>query len=385
MISRHKAMKVFASAVLVVVAVVAALVGKVSRGWHRSPARALTDGGNPAAPTAALSLDEHLVPIVRARVLFENRRIETSPDPLHALEAAPPHLEITPALWAALAYRTKEGLEPLGADELAKLAGPFASVWPAVLARFARDVADARDGKDGKDAPRLGENGVYELSPADGNAAARLLVPSTFSALPFVGDAVVALPHESRLLVADAANDASLEALATRLKELWDEEPCDTRVFRVARPGGAVSPFALRDLESSADQYDSARQRDVLQRKLGTADDAPFVASRKRLRNPQTEDEVAFVVQTEGVLTLLPAAGWVDFRAVDLTRHTATTLGCATWESAQALLGARWRQTPLWPARFETTGFPTKSELATMGCTQPALAPDLGVARSVAP
>jgi hypothetical protein len=378
-----RASKVFAASLLVVVAVVAAIAGQVWRGSRDSRTRTTTtDGGDVLTATRDRSVDEHLVPLVRARVLFENRRIEASPDPLHALVPAPPHVELTPALWASLAYRTKDGLEPLGEGELANLAGPFASVWPAVLARFARDVRDAQD------APVLGASGVFELSPADGNAAARLLVPSTFAGLPFAGDAVVALPHESRLLVADAASDASLDALANRLKQLWDEAPCDVRAFRVARHGDAgvaVTPFAWRDLESSADQYDATRQKEVLERKLGTGDDAPFLASVKRMRNPQTEEEVSFVVQTEEVRTLLAPAGWVDFRKVDLTRHTATTVGCATWESARTLLGARWRETPLWPPRYETLGFPTTEELAKMGCPQTALAYDLGVARTLPP
>ena len=178
--------------------------------------------------------------------------------------------------------------------------------------------------------------------------------------------------------------------MAARVKRVRTE-PDQGAELRATSAG--ITPFVpppnsptrarFEDLRRSADQRDERLQREQLRRRLDDKESAPFVASVIRTKDPESGEELAFVVHTEETPSLLPRADWVIFRRVDLTKRTATTLACGPWDKVAAMMKGRWKETPFRPARWLATEHPTKKELATLGCEQPVLAHDLNVARSV--
>jgi hypothetical protein len=148
-------------------------------------------------------------------------------------------------------------------------------------------------------------------------------------------------------------------------------------------PPSAPAYAKFADLRAAAAQRDEKLRREALREKFGEREDVPFVASLMRLGNQARTEEVSFVVHTENTPTLLPRAEWVVFRRVDLAKKTATTLACGRWDAVYEPMQARWKETPLWPRRWLATDLPTEAELRQLGCANPLLAADMGVARSI--
>jgi hypothetical protein len=237
--------------------------------------------------------------------------------------------------------------------------------------------------------PTRAAEGLYELRFGDENDSARVLRPEVFAPLDLRGDPVVATPKQDLLLVCGADDVGGLRALLDRLVALEEDGAQNVRLVRLHE--GRITPLQLEashplrsrlaDLQRSADQRDAELQQEALAARLGDSDDVPFVASVKRMGNARTGEELSFVVHTEDTPTLLPRADFVVFRRVDLEKKTATTLACAPWATALALMRGRWKTTPLYPTRWLATELPTQQELQQLGCRQPQLAIDLGVAR----
>jgi hypothetical protein len=143
----------------------------------------------------------------------------------------------------------------------------------------------------------------------------------------------------------------------------------------------AANASLLDDLEASVAQRDELLQRRALQKRYGDREDTPFVATPMRARNPETGDEIAFVVHSEQVTTLLARTDWIVFRRVDVEKKTTTTLACGRWDRVFAMMKNRWKETPLRPPRWLATDLPSAAELRQLGCAHPVLRMDLGVAR----
>lgn len=336
----------------------------------------------PRLPETFAEAEPKLVPVVRERIDYELARIMTSRAPMNDLGPEPPHVALTDELWGVLAYETDDQFVRLDAAALQRWNVKFDDVWPKALARLTeRSTTFTKDDTEGLRVLRFG----------DDNDSARVLVPGVFAQLGLAGDAVVGMPKEDVLLVAPIENDAAVSALMDRLVEEWDRGAPTLRIVRVGR--GKTVPFLLgtshplhaklADLVASADQRDEELQREALKDKLGEGEEAPYVATRKRVRNDQTHEELSFVVHTEDTPTLLPQAEYVVFRRVDLTKKTATTLACGPWDKVYAMMKGRWKETPLRPARWMATDLPTADELRKLGCEHPVLRLDMGIARPV--
>jgi hypothetical protein len=339
----------------------------------------------PALPATFAEAAPKLVPLVRERIDYELARIMASKAPIRDLGPEPPHVALTDDLWGVLAYETDDQFVRLDGAALARWNVRFDDVWPKALARLAERSSTFTQDDAGS------QNGLHVLRFGDDNDSARVLVPGVFAQLGLGGDAVVGMPKEDVLLVAPAQDDAAVGALMDRLVEEWDRGAPSLRIVRVGN--GKTAPFVvstshplhakLADLVASADQRDEELQREALKDKLGEGEDAPYVAARKRVRNDQTQEELSFVVHTEETPTLLPQAEWVVFRRVDLTKKTATTLACGTWDKVYAMMKGRWKDTPLRPARWLATDLPSAEELRKLGCEHPVLRLDMGIARPV--
>lgn len=329
--------------------------------------RAATIKGLPLPATLA-EAEPHLVPIVRERIGFEVARIFASKNPEKELPPEPPHVTLTDDLWGVLAYETDEQFLRLDAATLTRWNARFEELWPKAIQRL-----EAKSGSFIEPSRR----GIREIDFNDENDSARVLLPSVFAKLAIGGDAVVAIPKDDLFLLV-AANDApGVDALVERVTREWDRGGQNSRLFRVD-PGGAIGPFldpraSVVDLVHAAEQRDEELQREALRSHYGDAEDAPFVATLKRMKNPTTNDELRFAVHTENTPTLLPKADWIVYRRVDLTNHTASTLACGTWDRVYALMKTRWKETPLHPKRWLANDLPTPKELADLGCDNPAL------------
>jgi hypothetical protein len=334
----------------------------------------------PELPASLAEARPRIVAVVRERIGVEVARIYAAPDPLVSLPPAPPHVAVTDELWGLLAYETEDQFVRLDAAALGRWGVSFADLWPEAVTKLAaRAPTSTRE-----------SGGLHELRFDDENESARLLVPATFASLPLQGDPVVASPRQDLLIVAGADDEEGLHALFERLRTEWDDGAQSLRVVRLQ--GGHVVPFdlepshplhaELRDLQDTADQRDARLEGEALAARLDDAGDAPFVASVKRFSNVDGDEEVSFVVQTEGVPTLLPRADFVVFRGVDVEKKTATTLACAPWAKAIATMRERWKVLPLSPQRWLATDLPTKQELQRLGCPHPALRMGLGRAVS---
>lgn len=337
-------------------------------------------------PATFAEADPAIVPLVRERIDYEIARIMASPKPLVELVPEPPHVALTDALWGVLAYETEDQFVRLDAAALARWKVSFDDAWRGALERLAARGTKTVPAETGGAA-----GGVREIAFGDGNDTARVLVPRTISLPALAGDAVFAMPKEDLLLVAGADDTAGLRMLAERLVVEWDRGAQNAHLLRIR--DGKAAPFLVdashplhakfADLQASADQRDEELQRDALKERLGEGEDAPFVASIKRVGNEKTHEEFAFVVHTEETPTVLPRADFVVFRRVDLTAKTATTLACGAWDTVFAMMKGRWKETPLRPARWLATELPTAEELKKLGCPHPLLRLDVGVARPV--
>jgi hypothetical protein len=336
--------------------------------------RAASIGVSPVS--AALSdAEAKLVPVVRERISYEVARIMASPKPHVALQPEPPHIALTDDLWGVLAYETDDQFVRIDASVLKAWNASFEKLWPQALARLEqRSRAGSTHVVDG----------VRELRFGDGNDSARALLTPLLDKQGLAGGAVVAMPKEDVLLAAGADDGPALSALANRLAAEWDLGNQNARVVRVG--GGVTAPFAvdassplratLADLRTSTEQREERLQREALRRRLGSGEDAPFVASLFRVKQKDTNAEFSYVVHSEVVTSLLPRADYVVFRRVDVAKNTATTLGCAAWATAYPLMKDRWKETPLHPSRWLATALPNAKELKEITCDQPALRGD---------
>jgi hypothetical protein len=336
----------------------------------------------PELPATFAEAEPKLVPLVRERISHEIARIMAAQDPLKSLPPEPPHLVLTDELWGVLAYETDDQFVRIDAATMKKWNASFDQAWAGAVKRLEQRSA--------QHASVLSRRGLHELHYDDGNDSARILVPSELAQLPLTTDLVAAMPKEDLLLVAGANDDDALRAMFDRLVKEWDRGSQNMRIVRIGGGGKVVTPFELHpshalygklaDLQRSADQHDETLQREALKKRLDTREDAPFVASLARVRN-QEGDEFSFVVHTEETPTLLARADFVVFRRVDLTKKTAMTLACGRWEKVSRLMKGRWKETALHPARWIANEHPTPKELEQLGCDQPFLRLDLGVAR----
>lgn len=331
--------------------------------------------GVPLVPSKFVDANAKLVPVVRERISYEVGRIMASPKPHVALHAEPPHVVLTDDLWGVLAYETEDQFVRIDAPVLKSWNVSFEKLWPEALARL-------------EQRSRAGStyivDGVRELRFGDGNDSARVLLSPLLDKQPLAGGAVVAMPKEDVLLVAGADDGPALRALVNRLTMEWDLGNQNARVLRVG--GGKTAPFVveasnpiherLADLRKSTEQRDERLQREALRRRLGAEEDAPFVASLFRVKHKDTNAEFSYVVHSEGVTSLLPRADYVVFKRVDVAKNTATTLGCAAWATVYPLMKDRWKETPLYPARWLATALPNAKELKDVTCDQPALRGD---------
>lgn len=321
----------------------------------------------PPLPTTLAEAEPHLVAVVRERIGFELARIAVSAKPEVELIAAPPHVALTDDLWGVLAYETDDQFIRLDAIALTRWGAKFEDLWPKVLEKLVASSTSAKSSEN---------HGVYDLDYGDQNSSARILAPSVFAKL-IGGDVVVAMPKESLFLVTSKADVNAVDALTDRVSREWDRGAQNARLFAVDMKG-AVRPYddarpSVAELTRAAAQRDEQLQRDALRAKYGEAEDTPFVATLKRIKNPTTKDEIEFAVQTAEVPTLIPKANWIVFRHVDPAHNEATTLACGTWERVYALMKSRWKETPLYPKRWFAAEVPTAKELAALGCDNPAL------------
>jgi hypothetical protein len=337
----------------------------------------------PELPATFAEAEPKIVPLVRERISHEIGRIMASEDPLKSLRPEPPHVALTNELWGVLAYETDDQLVRIDAETMKKWNASFEKAWPDAVKRL-----EQRSAQHGS---VISKRGLHELHYDDGNDSARILVPAELAPLRLTGDAVAAFPKEDLLLVAGADDDVGLRALLDRLVTEWDRGSSNMRMVRIG--GGKTVPFELHpshalygklaDLQRSADQHDETLQREALKKRLDSREGAPFVASLERVRNRESGDEFSFVVHTEETPTLLPRADFVVFRRVDLTKKTAMTLACGPWDKVSRLMKGRWKETPLHPARWIANEHPTPKQIEQLGCDQPMLRLDLGIARPI--
>lgn len=337
----------------------------------------------PELPATFAEAEPKIVPLVRERIAHEIARIMASEDPLKSLPPEPPHLAFTDELWGVLAYETDDQFVRIDAETMRRWNASFERAWPDAVKRL--------ELRSTQHASVISRRGLHELHYDDGNDSARIFVPAALAELRLAGDAVAAFPKEDILLVAGADDDVGLRAMLDRVVAEWDRGSTNMRMVRIG--GGKTVPFELHpshalygklaDVQRAADQHDETLQRDALKKRLDTREDAPFVASLKRVRKGESGDEFSFVVHTEETPTLLPRADFVVFRRVDLTKKTAMTLACGPWDKVSRLMKGRWKETSLHPARWLANDHPTPKEIAQLGCDQPMLRLDLGVARPI--
>ena len=336
----------------------------------------------PQLPATFAEAEAKLVPIVRERISYEVARIMASPKPHVALRPEPPHVALTDDLWGVLAYETEDQFLRIEAEVLGGWNVSFDKVWPEAVERLEqRSQAGTTYVVDG----------VRELRFKDGNDSARVLFPSLLAKQPLPGGAVAAMPKEDMLLVAGAEDGEALQALGKRLLGEWDRGAQNARLVRVGE--GKATPFAptgpkpleamFTDLRRSTEQRDEGLQREALKKRLGEGEDAPFVTTVMRAKNPTTDVELTVVVHTEGVDSLIARADYVWFKRVDVEKRTATTLGCGAWDAVYPLMKGRWKETPLHPARWLATSLPTAKELKGLRCDHPALRDPPGTTRTV--
>lgn len=307
----------------------------------------------------------HVVPIVRARLGQEIARLVVEKKPLAELGPLPPHHDLGGGFWGELAYETKKQFIRIPAQQWARWNVSFESAWTdAVKALASRSETPL--GRGGR-ALKIGQFG-------DDNDTARVLVPAVFEPLG-TSSLVVAMPRASVLLVADPKDDTALDELAERVLTEHASGDADLHVFTWS--AGKLSPFALPpshrlaakflDLERTAYQAEVKAQTEALKTRLGDGEEAPYVASLFRVKNPTTNDEFTYVVHTEGVTTLLPRAEVVCFIRVDDATNRGTPQACASWDKVYARMKDRWTETPIHPARWLVKEFPTGEELRAFG------------------
>lgn len=309
--------------------------------------------------------EPHIIPIVRLRVGQEIARLMVEKGPIDRLTPLPPHMDLGAGFWGELAYETKKQFIRIPAQQWTRWNRSFDAAWPAAMQRLAKR-SETPLGRGGK-ALKVGQFG-------DDNDTARVLVPTVFEPLG-LPSFVVAMPRPSVLLVADPKDETALDELAERLLTEYSAGNADLHVFTWT--AAKLAPFApaktsrlaakFLDLERSATQADLKAQTEALRTRLGEGDDAPFVASFFRVKNPRTNDEFTYVVHTEQVTTLLPRAEVVCFTRVDLATNTGTPQACASWDKVYATMKDRWKETPLYPPRWLVSEFPRPEELKAFG------------------
>jgi hypothetical protein len=336
----------------------------------------------PSLPATYAEAEPKLVPLLRERIDWEIARIMAVPDPLVSLPPEAPHVNVTDDLWGMLGYETEDQFLRVDGTALTKWNVSFDDAWRAAISRFAAKAVTPM---------ATATSGLREVRYGDGNDSARLLVPQRLPLAGLNGDPVFAAPRKDLVLLVGADDLAGLEALTTHLNEEWKHGAESLRLVRIH--DGKTSAFdvpvthplhvRLAFLKAAAEQRDEELQREQLRARLGNGDDAPFVATPKRIRHTKTGAEVTFVVHTEQTPTVLTRADYVVFRRVDLVGKTVTTLACGPWDTVFRMMKGRWKETPLRPSRWLANEIPAPAELKRLGCPNDALALDLNIARPI--
>jgi hypothetical protein len=218
-------------------------------------------------------------------------------------------------------------------------------------------------------------DGLLERQSSDGSAAARMLLPEEFDALPLAGHPVVLAASPELLLAAGADDEGALTALARRAREALDHPRAISGfVFRLAggawnpwlpEPGHAAhAPLKRLQVESQARDYmEQKRFLDELGRK---ARDPLCLASFSAMEHEETREPMSFTVWPEGLDILLPKADQVVFFQPDVTGETGEVVARAPWDRVQLLAGDLMEPLEMYPPRYRVCDFPSPERLRAM-------------------
>jgi uncharacterized protein YtpQ (UPF0354 family) len=302
---------------------------------------------------------EHLMPVVRAGLYFDSPQLEKSDKPIPAI----PRRDIGSATASGIVLDQPTSMRLVTPDDLKRWNLSYDDAAQIALTNLRAHSSDVW---------QQFEPGLWAAETGDSYDAARLLLVDEIRKLHLRGGAVAMLPTRELLLLAGAADDRALQAMADRAGKLADApRPIHTIALCLGdhgwndcEPGGSKAVrkrFHDLAMDGWASIYEE--QQKPLQDKVG---EDLFVATYTVMENKTTGARTSYATWTKGAPTLLPRADLVAF--VDLDRGEGNSLiGMVPWDRVMKLLGAHLHSDGRSPERWATGDyFPSPAELAKL-------------------
>lgn len=306
-----------------------------------------------------------LLPTVRARAYYEFATLQAKASGSKEGPDVPQQI-IGEHLSASIVYDLPSAMRSLTAREL--------QAWGVTFYEALEAATDnLREMTKGVMSPA---EGVYLSMTGDNYDPSRLLLPDMWRQLEFQGDPVAVIPNRDVLLVTGSENDTGLEVLAALAEEgLKQARPISGRLLRLEGdtwedwlpPPDHPQAIVFGNLARKTAWQDYSEQRTLLQPCLAAQHNDAFVAGYSALSRKESSEIMTYSIWSRGQRTWLPESDIIVLFEPGPDQTSGRVVASGSLERVQEIAGPLLSRVEIYPARWETSGFPDAHQLAAIG------------------